>query len=266
MLIKLLRAMFIAAVVAGVEAQTAEQYVAVLVPTYAGEPTAGAYGSLWQTEVWVHNSGPEPVWVDSSTRENPCRLAACPLTFVEPDETRGRSVRVGLGSGGGFLYVDRQYIDNIHMSVRVLELSRDPADTGITIPAVVRGAIEPGRPARIVHVPVKDAQARSLLRIYDLETRGAPVTLRLTNESTGAVVHESLWAMKAWQGSDDIPESAFSDGLPTYAEVRLEDLGLPDVAHVRLEIHPHDPASRVWAMLSWTDVVTQRVSLLYPQP
>lgn len=243
------------------EAVAASTYERILLPVY-GPRVAGAYGSSWEVETWVHYSGPEPT-------EGVPRLAVCQITCPGPtwsflpDEQPVRVETAYVGSSL-LLYVDSTLADFFHVSSRVKELSRG-VGLGTDIP-VVRESQMGEAPLHLLNVPLNLA-SRATLRIYalpevldpevevsyfrmpDVPTEAPPV-LRRTERVR-------LQRFEATEGYLIHPSSATLTGLEWLPE-------LADDAATWVVITPLTPGLRIWGIVSVTDNASQQVTLITP--
>ena len=96
----------------------------VLLPVWSNQPLAGAFGSLWKTELAIVNQGGAAVQID--TYDYGCLLATCAPTPPTPPNINFSPVlkSVPTEMQGFFLYVARPGSPDVHFELRVMDLTR----------------------------------------------------------------------------------------------------------------------------------------------
>jgi hypothetical protein len=227
-------------------------------------PSLGAAGSLWATELWVHNGGNEDVALGSVWCVDQSGVAPChtPPDVVAAGATRRIAPRwenyESWGAAGRFLGIRTEALDSLTFDLRLRDLNH-PAAGEVSIPVVPPSRLR--AQVTLMNVPT-GGNTRKLLRIYSASCR--PQTnykATIVDPDTGTPVTFTILTVNIPTESD-----------PTLAFV-ARDSGLldrPEVARiprVNLEITPiNDSCTLFWPLLSITDNSTGQVLLISPQP
>lgn len=234
------------------QAQT--EYDRVLIPLSIGE-TRGGFGSLWISELWVHNT-------DSVTRDFDARescIATCPPRALAAGFARPVLRRFPAEAPGVIAHVERPS-RSMHFNLRLQDISRQAETWGTELP-VVRDQELGTEPLSLLNVPT-DSRFRLMLRLYDID--GGPdsvVRVRAFSLVNGGTL-----------GTADVPLTPPAETdrryRPGYAQVsELLDM-FPAVRAERyfgLEITPVTPGLRPWAFVSVTNNATQHFTTITPQ-
>ena len=233
-------------------------YESILIPlVFAG---AGAFGSSWTTDLWVHNQNPYRV-----TQFNGpfivifCIVAPC----LQPIEAN-RTLKLEYASSSPFphgriMYVPRQAGAGLQFGLRVHDLTRQADSHGVEIP-VVRERDLRGESFSLLDIP-GDPQYRSRLRVYSLEAPTGAVTVRLITmaKSPNVEVAQSMLFIDAPAAGD----------VPAYGEIDLDPIirGAAQPGPYRVQIDPPflTPSPSYWAFVSITNNQTQNVTIVTPQ-
>jgi len=108
-------------------------YDRILLPIALSQPQPGAFGSLWATEVTAYATG----GVAFHQFLTPC--GACfPEYRIGPGTTRNLPVAIGHGPTppGVLIYVKHEDAPNLHLSLRLFDLSRQNLSWGVELPIV----------------------------------------------------------------------------------------------------------------------------------
>lgn len=223
----------------------------ILIPVAFDGEVNGAHGSRWTVELVGYNSSDRYIQVKPfGTCAITCpALPANPKSFFEV-WPHNPSPGPGL-----FLYVNDAEHDLVTFNLRVRDVSRQLETWGTEIPVVRESEIAQGRPVVLLHIPNHDG-FRTTLRIYDFpNAANAPVRLRIFNETSGALLDDQMVSLSDFGQTGHVPSQVtlndFSSGFPA--------------DHVRVEITPTDPFSRIWAFASVTHDETQHVTTVTPQ-
>jgi hypothetical protein len=211
-----------------------------LIPVSVGN-APGAYGSLWDTELWYRNNSNYPVVVT-------------PLWETDRIPTIGQTEGLPLvpnpaWAPGQFLWVSREGSDKVQFDLRLMNRADPTGDWGVKIPVVREGQFLDS--VEIINVPTS-SDFRSALRIYALDetlSEQGSVTVRIYSHLERLLV------------SADIPLS----GSPRYAAILSLADAFPEIrreSRVRVHIEPRDPGARLWAFVSVVSNRTQHVSIV----
>jgi hypothetical protein len=234
----------------------------VLLPVYSETPVAGAFGSVWQTDFWMHGDTQNVVQIAPW----PCPTICPPvfpltgqLAYGQTLHNLPASFKAPNGNPSVLLYLSRP---EVSMSLRVADTSRSTLNAGTDIPVVRENAMRSGV-TQLFNIPV-NANFRVLLRLYETAYTYATFTVRLYDQAdltNGAAPIHSMTVPASTTQRDVFRTEA------AYAEIDLSNLTLnrPWPAAVRVEIEPQLPGSRYWAFASITNNATQLVTLSTPQ-
>ncbi|MGK2859395.1 MAG: hypothetical protein ACSLFQ_19510 [Thermoanaerobaculia bacterium] len=242
-----LTTLLVLALSAEVSAQDSQTEL-VLIPLLVAR-AAGAYGSLWISEIRIHNSSEE----DISFGEQACTLGFCSFYEVPAKTTAEPLVPVQEFPRlypGTYLYFARAELDSLTFSARVFDESRTDGNWGVTLPTVRWSEVRP----QVLRFPAVTASPkfRLTLRLYSLSARAREVTVRYFNDER--VGEAALAEQRVTLRAQYINE--------TYAEIPVvSPPAATGVERIRIEVVADDPGLAVWGMLSITNNETQSVSI-----
>jgi hypothetical protein len=250
-------------------------YEKVLLPSVVNVPLPGSFGSRWVTRLIVTNP------TNHDIDEYYARLYATEgHQAVEPMSTplpANSTVEVStiqddpsVGSRGIFYFIDRRFIDQVQISLRVQDLSRQSQTWGTALP-VVRERQFVNRTVTLNDVRV-DASSRMALRIYSLDTtQPSKVKVSIYGFRAGLLANTPPDVLLG-SGEFDLrrftPIGPGADNpAPNFFELSQLDAIAPVSGddRVRVDITPLD-ASRIWAFASITNNETQHVTIIAPSP
>lgn len=245
---------------------SAALYSRVLVPIAIPE-TPGNFGSLWRSELTVFAD------VDKDVTFFPvsynCPFLCPPHGEVTAPRKRSWSVPLAVGpqqpNPGYLLYFPREFEKQVYFGLHVRDVSRALTDLGTEIPVVSDRDLHEGR-LQIVNV-ASGGNYRSLLRIYNPEAIGGPVTVRLFARSGDQEVMVSEQTVSLIVPPDNEVAGVLQLPMrPSYGEARLTDpRALPVASVYRVEVESPDPGFRMWAFVSSTNNDTQFVTISTPR-
>jgi hypothetical protein len=227
------------------EEHASGQWTGFFIPVNANDVN-GAHGSIWRTELTVHNPTEFTVPLDGVLCEqsNPY---TCPRLSLAPGETK--SIRLYPGRGeSATLMAPNGIADELSLSLRVRDLSRNAEDWGTEVPIVRQF----GYLYRLLDIPT-DPRYRVLLRTF-----GAWRTIVRVHPLSGNDVLDELHFERDADGSnftiDPITPAVRSSGQERVRVVVEFQSGPLD-----------DPPSGGWAFISLTNNQTQHVTIISPQ-
>lgn len=239
-----------------VDGQTA--YERFLLPLY-GPPAAGAYGSLWGVESWVHYAGTEDT--DVVPRLTVCTITCTPFYPLLAGEGPVR-IQAAYGGSSLLLHVDRRVVSDFHFSSRVRDLSRADG-RGAEVPVIHESRMY-ASPVYLLNVPLH-AGSRNTLRVYALPEIPDPVVevrfFRMPRPDADLVPDLRRVDRITLRTPPGV------DGFQIRPSASVYDFQVPELqaeGTVWLEIVPLTPGLRIWAMVSVTDNTTQHVTLVTP--
>lgn len=241
-------------------------YTAVLVPITPEGDVPGANGSIWRTELRLFNETPYPITLDGPLYCDDIILGCTPAPY-QPFETRSvPAARRDETVDGAFLWIPNPAVDNVHLALRVRDVSQNANSWGTTIPIVRMSEFRTR--LTIIDIPT-DARYRGMLRIYS--SGPAPQSVRISVFGERDHLTPVLERMVDLSGIlnpvfDPAPDH------PAYAQI---DLLTPEVraagGRVRVEINNlgdivSPPLPPVWGFVSVTNNETQQITTMLPSP
>jgi len=218
-------------------------YERVLFPVFWSG--SGAFGSVWRTQVTIHNGNDFLITPPGLGILLP--LGPTVTAIATADDTR---------PNGAVEILSRQANARVDIGLNVRDLSRDAQDLGTEIP-VVRESQLYARPFSIASVP-GDSRYRVTLRLYNLDgpTRFG---IRVLSGSTEVLPFTAivLNADASLQGGSF---AVINDLAATYPQ-------LAGKSSLRIEIDPliKSGARAAWGFVSVTNNETQHVTVISPQ-
>ncbi len=222
--------------------------VTYLLPINAPRPIAGAFGTRWQTELWVYHDNPSGLTILPCGNLGPCELPSHAPGVTEkafPHETN--SLR------GPLVYdPPKDFATTLVLSSRLFELSRHTQPAGVYMPVIREDRFFNG-PVRFIAVDGSSAN-RVALRIYDPRRRpGTSVHVEVLDPSNKVVANATI--PLEYVPIPIEPGYAFVDLRSRFPEI--EALPRYDV-----RLTPTTQGTEYWALVSVTDVQTQQVILI----
>ncbi|HET7437131.1 MAG TPA: hypothetical protein VFN10_20655 [Thermoanaerobaculia bacterium] len=223
----------------------------ILVPVLY-PPTAGAFDSLWTTELAIRNNGNEIAFFTPIF----CGGVCGGVTTLDPGASGFIKPLLSADGfrGGAFLYVDRKHASDISLALRAQDLSRQAETWGTEIPLVRESELRSGTTV-LLNVPL-DTRFRQTLRLYHGEATAVPMRVRLLSASN-EVIAETIVNVPAATGQF----------IPGYAEIGAFRSAFPTVgndAAIHVEVRPLIDV-RYWAFITITNNATQHVTTVTPQ-
>lgn len=218
----------------------------ILLPVFA-DPSPGAFGSLWTSELSIYNDNDEPAGIIGglSPPDAPDMLPKTGRTVAGVGDARAKFVTVLANKASRF-----------HFNLRIRDVSRQAQTAGTEIPVVRESEFRSGR-VILLNVPI-DARFRQTLRIYELLETG---------QLPGSVL------VRFFRLSNPPPRDAFvreetltlAGRVVAYAQLGPFPPELFDAPTVWIEIEPLAPNMRYWGFVSITNNETQHVTTVTPQ-
>jgi hypothetical protein len=223
------------------------EWTAFFIPVNANDVN-GAHGSIWRTELTVHNPTEFTVPLDGVLCEQN-DPSPCPRLSLAPGETK--SIRLYPGRGeGATLIVPNGIADELSMSLRVRDLSRNAEDWGTEVPIVQREQFVYVH--RLLDIPT-DPRYRVLLRTF-----GGWRTIVRVYPLSGNDVLDELHFERDLNG-DTVMVDPITPAVRSSGHERVRVL-------VEFQSGPlDDPPSGGWAFVSLTNNQTQHVTIISPQ-
>lgn len=238
-------------------------YATFLLPVYSDGDVSGARGSRWRTEFWIRNNGTRNVqlapWDCPAGQACP---AIFPLTRTLRPKENVRNLppflRVPTGNPGRMLFVTDEGANEVTMSLRLWDVSRQDIDAGTEIPVVSADELLTTT-AHLLSVPAGNLNFRQMLRVYDVAQRESRFRVRVYGQAAGTAADGPLQTFELTARTPDEGPFRFEPAYAQYGELVTSTL-------LRIEVEPLTPGSLFWTFLAITNNETQRVTLVTPQP
>jgi hypothetical protein len=252
-------------------AEFPEDYSKILLPIVIQEPASGAFGSQWVTHVAITNTGAQPVALEGYDFPSSCQILCPrqPTPDVLPNVTFHPEFFEFSNSNGiapHFLYVERGRQADIHVGLRVQDISRQAETWGTELPVVPEAAFQ--TTAIVLEDIPLSAGFRSNLRVYDLDSVSShSARIRLYAVEPGLTL--AFGAVPTDPLLLDRTISFSSGDLYTPGMIYLDLSSLPELSGaqvVRAEVTPGDGNPlQFWALASTTHNTTQHVTTFSPR-
>ena len=225
----------------------------MLLPVVLVEDLPGAFGSIWRTEVvGVNPSSGQRV---TSVPRIPCNDASC------EGSGGGRFIPVfpQAPTPGRLLYVEGFEVEDVHVTLRVRDVSRAQETLGTELPVVSED--ETFGPREFFSIPdvPSGSPFRRKLRLYRVDTaEPADLVVRFVG-SDGSFPAEQTITLTG----------GLMDGTflirPPYAELDLDALGFGGDGSTSGALMINTPAEGLfWGFLTVTNDVTQQITTVTP--
>jgi hypothetical protein len=249
------------------EGQSYLAYEQVLLPVYLSNAAGGAGGSLWITNFWMRNNGPEPVlFAPFPCPDGQTCPAVVPLTTeLVPGRTyKGLPPHYGepAANPSRLFYVSRGLADQLSFGLRFGDVSRDVLHAGTEMPVVRERDVLTTR-AQLFDIPTSH-NYRVLVRVYDLQLTNASFRLSFYPQEAGDQA-APLYTVDLQASAPQIGAFRTEAAYSQYNPVGLLSSGAVLPEKVRIEVTPLTPGSRFWVFASITNELTNLVTLSTPQ-
>lgn len=254
-------------IVVGADAQTPDpaDYEAVLLPVNVPR-VEGAHGSVWTSVLSMINGGSTTAkyYPEGVTCQTLC--LAPTVGELLPGRTGRPRTNVGAPQSGpsALLYLHKDTADQVGLSLRTQDLSRQSETYGTEIPVVRESEFHSDQILLITAPPIDGF--RQTLRVYEMDQPpAAQFIVRVLNQ-VGDVLAE-VPIQTVWNDPTGTP--AGFPRQPGYAEIPVLESILPADElmgqSASIVIEPITPGVRFWAFISVTHNETQHVTVLTPQ-
>lgn len=240
--------LFLASVTAFAQDVNGDGAVTYLIPISVATATPGAHGTLWQSQLWIHNYSTLPIFITNCGSVSPGCGGADPHPPLSTEQAT-----VGETASSNAARVFELPVDiGVGLSSRLFELSRHTQPAGVEMPVVTEVEFL-SRSTLFLAVP-RSAAERVALRIYDPDVRVDNVSVRVDIIANQNPVRTTTVIL-----------SKRSQSEPGYALVSDVLSELPEDQRYDIRVTPLVSGIRYWALVSVTDNETQQVLLISPQ-
>jgi hypothetical protein len=221
--------------------------ITYLVPVYVPEAVAGAHGTLWVSELWLHNGNAHRVYIGD------CEdlIGPPPACAYEPGVTRLSYPHFPARAAELLVHVAVEDAERLVFSSRLFELSRLSQPVGIEVPVVGEERFFT-KPVRFIAVPSSPA-LRVALRVYDpRRSMNGIVRVELVESASGQQLAEASVPIVYSDESSAPGLAMLGDLASLFPEVRSVD-------RYDVRVLPLGAEMEYWAIISVTDNDTQQV-------
>jgi hypothetical protein len=236
----------------------------LLVPI-ATEPLHGAFGALWESDLWLVTTR-DNLFVGPLVDRN-CVQPACgppPAPLPGPFEAvRPTIYRTRNGEPPGILlYVSRESADDAVFNLRVSDTNRRLISSGVSIP-IVRERDLKSSSAQLLNIVVHE-QMRLRLRVYDpFKTGAARFRVRVFASEAEDVVQDEFDIELIEPPSQVFPAWPYPV-QPDSSEFDVDVRGYADGTILRIEVMPLTANVRFWTFATVTSNLTNEVTIVTP--
>lgn len=248
----------------------------LLIPIFFNGEISGAHGSLWTSQLAITNRGTDAVGlkgVYTLCPFDPCEVDPEPLVPLAPEATifpwpanLGRAF-----PPGSFLLVEEGRMDDLALSLRIQDVSRQALTWGTEIPVVRESAAFTG-PADLLNVPV-DERFRVLVRVYDFDPAanhrvkisGYWIDPRFYSPQNPFEGFRLIFETERDLAYVEPSPGSAPESLPGYVQIDLSEVEIPGfVESLRIRVEPLTEGLRFWPFASVTNNETQHVTTVKP--
>lgn len=248
------------------------QSTRLLLPVVLESGASGAFGALWQTELWVRNGAPNSVYI--FPYYDGCQLpTGCGFLPPTPSGSTFQPQSVTwVGKGpiqGTFLHVEKGFESHVSVQLRVRDLRDEEHGFGTELPVVSEDEFRPDGSA-LLDLPVRPGY-RTTLRAYSLDPVLDPSVvvrvyglsedwrLPLPNVPLPQLLSEQTHALL-------VPPPDIRKFVPDYLQLEVDQAAFAPWRRVMFEIIPATEGMRIWSFASVTNNVTQEITTITPYP
>jgi hypothetical protein len=225
--------------------------VTFLIPINVPVNTPGAYGTLWRSELWIHNGFVSP------TSFYPCSGSPC-LTHPPGTTEHAFPAETASSIGPIMLSVGTSMLADFHFSSRLVELSRRAQPAGVHMPVVREDHLFT---QSVLFLGINGSSNRVAIRVYDpRRRRGSQVKIEVI-DANGSLKADTVLTLHY----TDPPPPLIPAREPGYIAIHDLAATLPQLASVPrydIRVTPLTANMEFWALVSVTDIETQHVLLV----
>jgi hypothetical protein len=239
----------------------------VLLPVYLSQPVHGAYGSIWQSDLAVHNgtlAGEYIIdWCSPVSPNEGCQLDLAADEDIQPGDTKTRLPHrypaPTNGVAGAVVYftalrTPTHDLNDLRFQLRISDVSRSAVNAGTEVP-VVRETQFRTSTIHLLNVPTA-AQFRMALRIFEMNLDFARFAVRVFDQGTNAQISSTLVTTST-------PSQGPERFIPGFAQI--DDFAPLTGQPIRVEIEPLTRGIAAWAYISITNNDSQQITLVTPE-
>lgn len=233
--------------------------VTYLLPLNVPNAVAGAYGSEWKTELWVHNGSSTPYDIQGCPGLNVGGVSLCEGVPFHPPGITEQAYPYETGENGpgalnAFTFNVSSSQSGIIVRSRLYELSKHAQPAGVEIPVIREDEFFTDT-SRFIGVP-NNSVVRVALRVYDpMHIPGSAARVEIFDKN-GTVLGSTILPL--------IPQTvdAISPGYAAILDVASAFPQLAGIDHFDIKVTPIQSTRAYWAFVSVTDLNTQTVLLV----
>ena len=251
-------------------AQSAPLWEKVLIPISIPWEIHGAYGSIWRSELVITNRSLAPIDVPGVWFS--CPVGGCGHATLAAQSTVFASLNhldAQASVPGEFLLVESGRFDDLALSLRIQDVSRQALTWGTAIPAIHQDEAFHER-LDLVNVPV-DTRFRVHVRVYDFFPK-PDRRVRLVGYEIDETVTDPLHAPQGFRQVFEVERSlteynqrGWEDFAIGYAQLDLAEVMIdPAVTRIGITIEPMQDNVTFWGFASVTNNETQHVTVITP--
>ncbi len=170
---------------------------------------------------------------------------------------------------GTFLQVEKGFVDQVSLQLRVRDLRDEERGFGTELPVVSEDEFRSDRIV-LLDLPVRPGY-RTTLRAYSLDPVVAPAVIvrvyGLSNDTLLPPPNSPLPQLLSEQRYElQVPPSSIREWVPDYLQLDLDLNAFAPWRQVMLEIIPDIEGMRIWSFASATNNVTQQITTISPHP
>jgi hypothetical protein len=217
----------------------------------------GTNGTLWSSELWVHNDGDHDVALEPAASTGLIGVVAWQGDRYIVKANSARRVPLHSEPYGltAVLYPPRGARAQLSYDLRLLD--RNHPGSGTSVPVVRQEAMQRAK-LTMLNVPADGTRARRRLRVF---AGFGTYIVRVYDLDSGQEIAERTLTTPPWPTDAGPPNGAFT------LEDDVADGTKSGATRLRVEVEQAGPGDfhYFWAMISVTDNATQQVTIISPQ-
>lgn len=217
---------------------------------------------MWRGELWIHNASASPLQTIQPGGTCVPLPFPCPYALPSGSLVQWGGIESHHNDGGALLQIPPAFAPNLHLSARLLEVSRNAQPTGVDIP-IIREDQFFRRATSYLGIPSSSA-VRSALRVYDPRQRHGSAVRADFLAPDGAVLATTILRPgdDPILGTGEIPLYYPYPGFAAIYSITDTFPQLRSYERFHIRLTPLDPTTEYWAFVSVTHNETQHVLLI----